>query len=289
MRTIEKVLKTKKVKYSGRSSDFILPSISQGCSGGCRYCYSARHFPESFYKQIRISLNIDTILESVVLTDTSFVEKPNQTHEKFITWDIGCNSDFSIDMQHTDWIKIFSFFKHSDKHFATFATKFVNNRLLTFDADKKIRVRMSLMPEHIRSKFEPNTSSTIKRIRFMNELIKSGYEVHINFSPVIYTETWLEDYVELFGIIDTELDDEVKKQLKAEVIFLTHNKKLHEFNMSQGFEYEYYLYNDLQEEKTSSFGGKNLRYRKYFKSILMDKLREIMQTHLSYCEIRYIF
>lgn len=288
MQKVKQNIKSNKIRYSGRSSDYIAPSFARGCIGGCKYCYAARHYPDTFYKQTVISTNVDKIFNLIESHELDVI-KPNQTHDRFITWDISCNSDFSSDMNHLDWVKIFDFFKNSNVHFATFATKFVNNKLLDYDADQKIRVRMSLMPEHIRSKFETNTSSIIKRIRFMNELINSNYEVHVNFSPVIYTETWIDDYIELFRIIDSELDDVVKQQLKAEVIFLTHNEKLHKFNRSQGFEYEHYLYNDLQEQKISSFGGNNLRYRVDFKSKLIDRFKELMHDYLSYCEIRYIF
>src|SRR5688500_18149160 len=36
-------LKTQACKWSGRSSDYIAPSLANGCFGGCAYCYVDRH------------------------------------------------------------------------------------------------------------------------------------------------------------------------------------------------------------------------------------------------------
>lgn len=66
----------------------------------------------------------------------------------------------------------------------------------------------------------------------MNELVAAGYEVHVNFSPVIVSDEWESDWRQLFEQMDSRLTAATKQQLKAEVIFLTHNAQLHEVNLS---------------------------------------------------------
>ena len=72
-----------------------------------------------------------------------------------------------------------------------------------------------------------------ERIAAVNDFVATGYEVHLNFSPIILYEGWLEDYADaLLEEVDDVLSEEaIKAQLKCEVIFLTHNEGLHEVNL----------------------------------------------------------
>jgi spore photoproduct lyase len=283
-----KTLKSKTIRYSGRSSDYIFPTLVQGCLGGCKYCYGARH-SDKFQGNLLISENVDEIINTVKKFNPT-IEKPNQTHSKYTTWDIGCNSDISVDINYTDWIKVFDYFKNSERDFATFATKFTNPKLLTYNAEKKIRIRMSLMPDIISKIFEPNTSSIKNRIEYINKAYNAGYEVHLNFSPVIYFKGWKKAYIELFNQIDSSSSKEVKDDLACEVIFLTHNEKLHYRNLDNNFKYEDILwYPALQEAKTSGFGGKNVRYEYKLKKHLVNEFKELINNHIPYCNVRYIF
>lgn len=285
---IEKELKSKLIRYSGRSSDYIFPTIVQGCFGKCSYCYAARHSPDDFYNNIKISSNLDELIETVK-NFTPDVNKPNQTHSEFVTWDIACNADIVSALHLIDYDKIVDYFIDSPRDFGTFATKFVNKKLLQ-EVNGKMRVRMSLMPQVASDIVEPNTADIFKRIQFMNELIKFGYEVHINFSPVIYTRTWRNDYEKLFKYLNHVLSDQVKEQLKCEVIFLTHNEQLHKYNQAMKKPGEQVLWvPELQETKTSGFGGENIRYKHTIKKELITMFSELLAEHLPYCEIRYIF
>ena len=38
------------------------------------------------------------------------VDKPNQTHAEYTTYDISCNEDFALHAKHHQWEKIFEFF-----------------------------------------------------------------------------------------------------------------------------------------------------------------------------------
>ncbi len=118
----------------------------------------------------------------------------------------------------------------------------------------------------------------------------AGYEVHLNFSPVVIQEGWQEAYDALFQQVDDTIGARAREQLAAEVIFLTHNERLHEVNLRWHPKAEALLWRpDLQEAKVSGTGGHNLRYKLSVKRGLVVDFRRLAAECLSYCHIRYAF
>lgn len=206
-------------------------------------------------------------------------------------YDIGENSDCSVDAAICDNVKdLITLFRTIPNAKATFVTKRVNRSLLDFDPQGKTRIRFSLMPEETAQIVDIRTSSIGDRIAAINDFVEAGYEVHLNFSPVIYTETWQADYEQLFEQIDDALSSEAKAQLACEVIFLTHNDELHEVNLGWPPKGEELLWRpDLQEAKRSQTGGENVRYRYGFKGKLVSDFTMLLGDRLPYCRIRYAF
>ena len=189
--------KTFTIRPSGRSTDFISPSFGHGCLYNCSYCYMKRHKP----KDLNVATNTGDILTAI--NNHAFftpVDKPNQTHSDFTTYDISCNEDYALHAKHHDWKKTFEFFKDHPIAMGSFATKYVNPDLTTFDPEGKIRIRFSLMPQKMADIHEPHTSKIINRIKAIDAFIDSGYDVHVNFSPVVVYKGWEKDYEELFQL-----------------------------------------------------------------------------------------
>ena len=279
--------KTFKIRPSGRSTDFISPSFGYGCLYNCSYCYMKRHQPTG----LSVATNTEDILTEIN-SHAAFavVDKPNQTHEKYTTYDISCNEDFALHAKHHEWEKIFTFFKDHPDIMGSFATKYVNNKLLSFNPEGKIRIRFSLMPQKMADIHEPNTSKIIDRIKAINDFIEAGYDVHINFSPVIVTDTWIKDYRELFEGVDAIVDRKYKDRVKAEVIFLTHNFKKHIVNLESHPETEVDLWvPNIQESKVSQYGGKNVRYNYKLKREYIKQFVDLHDTVIPWNKIRYIF
>lgn len=100
----------------------------------------------------------------------------------------------------------------------------------------------------------------------------------------------IADYEQLFEQVDNTLSWEAKQQLQAEVIFLTHNEQLHQVNMSWHSQGEDLLWRpELQEEKVSQTGGKNVRYKSGLKRNLVESFSALLAKRLPYCNIRYVF
>lgn len=287
MEVTKSIRKSMIIRPSGRSTDFIAPSFGFGCVYNCAYCYMKRHKPE----RLDIATNINDIL-SEINSHSWFaaVDKPNQTHDKFITYDISCNEDFIAHSKFYNVEKIFDFFKNHPIAFASLATKKVNKSLLKFNPNKKVRIRFSLMPSKYSEILEPNTSSILVRVSAINDFLEAGYEVHVNFSPVIYTLDWKEEYERLFSLLNLVVKDEYKDQVKAEVIFLTHNQGRHEYNLINNVPGEDLLWQPLiQEDKVSQYGGKNIRYKLDFKRKFIDEFIELHDRIIPWNKIRYIF
>tara|TARA_R100001463_G_scaffold26997_5_gene62844 strand:- start:22824 stop:23564 length:741 start_codon:yes stop_codon:yes gene_type:complete len=216
------------------------------------------------------------------------VQKPNQTHPDYVTYDISCNEDFALHAKHHEWKKIFQFFKDHPIAMGSFATKYVNPTLLDFDPGGKVRIRFSLMPQHLSDIHEPHTSKIIDRIKAIDAFIESGYDVHVNFSPVILYRNWKEDYRELFQMLDDYVD--YKDQVLAEVIFLTHSEIRHKHNLTKNSNVERHLWvPGIQESKISQYGGKNLRYKLGLKSDLITQFKDMHGSIIPWNTIRYIF
>ena len=283
-------LKTLNCRGSGRSSDFIAPSLSNGCLGACAYCYVDRNKPVN---PITLFTNTEEILKAVDkhVEQQLWPKASNQTHSSYYTYDIGCNSDISVDASLSDSVKTaIDFFRQHPKAFATFATKFVNHDLLSYDPQRKIRIRFSLMPQKISRLIDVRTDSIEKRVEAINEFYKAGYEVHLNFSPVTVYKGWLEDYCELFRQLDSIVQPKVKEEMSCEVIFLTHNQQQHETNLSIHPKAEELIWAPaIQESKRSQFGGINVRYKYQRKARWIQEFKALQQEIIPWCPIRYIF
>tara|TARA_Y100000389_G_scaffold201721_1_gene245142 strand:- start:804 stop:1664 length:861 start_codon:yes stop_codon:yes gene_type:complete len=286
MSKVKKVTrKTFTIRKSGRSSDYITPSFGYGCLYNCSYCYMKRHLPNG----LSIANNANDILTSVN-NHAMFaeVEKPNQTHSEYITYDISCNEDFALHAKHHNWEYIFKFFRDHPTALGTFATKTIPIRFLDFNPEKKIRIRFSLMPQNIADRVEPYTAEIIDRIKAVDAFIEAGYEVHLNFSPVIVYKNWIEDYKLLFEMCNDYIEN--KEEVLAEVIFLTHNKDKHYHNLRSNTPGEELLWvPEIQEPKLSQYGGRNIRYKHQLKSQWIDKWLKLHDNIVPWNKVRYIF
>jgi len=283
---IEKITrKSMIIRPSGRSTDFITPSFGYGCLYDCSYCYMKRHRPTG----LTVATNTGDILTAI--NNHAFftpVDKPNQTHAEFTTYDISCNEDFCLHAKYHQWEDIFEFFRDHPVAMGSFATKFVNKKLLSFNPEGKIRIRFSLMPQHKSTLHEPNTSLILDRIQAIDRFIDAGYDVHVNFSPIIVYDGWLEDYKYLFELLNLYVRH--KDIVLSECIFLTHNFKKHIANMFANPATEEDLWvPSKQEAKISQYGGENVRYKLGFKSEYIQEFKQLHNQIIPWNTIRYIF
>ncbi len=288
------VLGTRKsltLRPNGRSADFIAPGMANGCALSCAYCYVPRH--KGFANPITTFANIEDVARALrkhVLAQGPKTEA-NSVDPAAWVYDLGENSDLSVDALISDNVRdLVALFKDLPTAKASFATKYVNRQLLDYDPQGRTRIRFSLMPASVARVVDIGTSNMAERIGAVNDFVEAGYEVHLNFSPVIIFEGWTAAYTELFRQVDAALSPRAKAQLAAEVIFLTHNAGLHEVNLGWHPKAERLLWTPgWQETKQSEYGGVNLRYRRGLKGKAVERFTDLLRRELPYCTVRYAF
>jgi len=278
-------------RLNGRSADFIAPSLSNGCAMACVYCYVPRR--KGYSNPVTVFTNIEQISRHVArhIQKQGPKAEPNQCDPDAWVYDIGENSDCSVDATISDNVRdLCDLFRMTPTAKASFATKWVNRDLLEWDPRGRSRIRFSLMPAETAKVTDLRTSPMADRIAAVNDFVEAGWEVHLNFSPVIMTPTWLTDWRLLFQQIDDVLSPAAKQQAAAEVIFLTHNAALHEVNELWHPKGEELIWQPrLQEPKTSQNGAENVRYRRDLKAEGVAALSSLVREIVPWCRIRYAF
>lgn len=211
--------KTLNVRPNNNSADCISPNYIYGCLGGCmkNYCYVARYNSNKVF----VNTNVDDIEKSILqwVDSKSYPKIPNQQDPIYYLVDIGCSSDLSLHQKHLNKIgglkRILKFYDNHPKLKSTFATKYSSMlNLDVTDFNKKPRVRISLMPESYSKVLEPKTTPILERILDIDRLQDLGWEVHLNFSPIVVIDKEAYKYKELFIAIDKLVTN--KKEVKCE-------------------------------------------------------------------------
>jgi len=275
-----KVQKTKTLatKDNNNSANCIAPNLVYGCFGGCvdTYCYMSRYNGHRVF----VNENVDDIFNSVVEWEKGFTKVPDQQDPIYTMVDVACNTDLVL-MQKFLPEPLIDYLKRYDNHptlNSTMATKYPS--LLKLDVkkfNKKPRVRVSLMPQRFADVLEPKMQKVARRIPEINRLKDLGWEVHVNYSPLVFYKKWKEDYSELFKIVK-----DVAGVNKCEVIALTN----HASQMARSSEAARELMSLSYEVKNSSGV---MRYPLKHKTRLLEEFKELYSQYFDLDTIRYIF
>jgi spore photoproduct lyase family protein len=285
------VKKSLTARPNSRSSNWIAPSTANGCAMACAYCYVPRR--KGYANPITVFTNIEQITGYLRrhVARQGVKAEPDQCDPVSWVYDIGENSDCSVDALVSDNVAdLVATFRDLPTAKASFATKFVNRRLLDLDPQGRTRVRFSLMPDADSKVLDVRTSRIAERIAAVDDFVEAGYEVHLNLSPVVLREGWEADWAALLRELDDVLSPATKAQAAAEVIMMTHNKDLHEVNLGWHPQAEDLLWRpDIQQPKRSQNGQWNVRYRNQVKRAGVDRLQELVAAHAPWLRIRYAF
>ncbi len=209
------IRKTHKFVENHKTSDFLVPYTSSGCTASCMYCYLVCNYNKCAY--LRLFVNREQMLEKIIKTANK--------SEKELTFEIGSNSDLILENTITGNLPwTIENFKNVEKGYLTFPTKFdMVDDILQLDHNGKVVIRMSVNPETIINKVEFGTSRLKGRIEAINKLKEAGYKIGILIAPVIMVENWKELYLELIQRLNQELSEKVKKDVFFEIIFMTYS------------------------------------------------------------------
>jgi spore photoproduct lyase len=293
MPTFRKITRITRLSGPATVHNFHVPGPETFVANGIitHNCYVVRR--KGFANPVTTFVNIEQIAGAIErhAAKQGMKLEPTAADPDRWVYELGTNSDAGVDAAISDNLRdLVALFRRLPNARATFSTKLVNRAMLEYDPQRNTRLRFSLMPAHVAKVVDVRTSPVDERIAAINEFHAAGYEVNLNFAPVIYTETWRDDYAALFRQLDDTLSDAVKRQLVAEVIFLTHNAQAHELNLQWHPRAEELLWRpELQETKISGNGAENLRYRRGFKGGLVREFRALLAETMPYCGVRYAF
>ena len=199
------VRKTHKFVENHKTSDYLVPYTSSGCTAACMYCYLVCNYNKCAY--LRLFVNREQMLDKII--------KVANKSEKDLTFEIGSNSDLVLENTITGNLPwTIENFKNSPKGHLTFPTKFdMVDDILDVDHQGKVTVRMSVNPEQIINRVEFGTSRLKGRIEAINKLKEAGYNIGILIAPVIMVENWKELYSNLIKQLAENLTEKVKKDV----------------------------------------------------------------------------
>lgn len=285
------VKKSLTARPNGRSADFIAPSTANGCVMACAYCYVPRR--KGYANPVTLFVNSERISRYVAghVRRQGPKTVPNQCDPHSWVYDIGENSDASVDARLCGTARdLVDTFRDLPTAKASFATKHVNRDLLEWDPQGRARIRFSLMPPAMSKVLDLRTSPVADRLAAMDDFVEAGWEVHVNLSPVVVREGWLEEWRSLLRDLDAATSAATKAQCAAEVIFLTHNEALHEVNLGWHPKAEDLLWTpDTQEPKRSGNGMVNVRYRARWKAVWTQRFLDLVAEETPWLTVRYAF
>jgi len=265
-------------KDNNNSANCIAPNLIYGCFGGCvdTYCYMSRYNG----RRVFVNTNVEDIFQSVVEWEKGFNKVPDQQDPIYTMVDVACNTDLVLMQKHMPE-SLHDYLKRYDDHpqlNSTMATKYP--ALLKLDVthfNKPPRVRVSLMPQTYSNVLEPKMQKISSRIEDIDRLKDLGWQVHINYSPVVFQRRWIQEYDDLFA--------EVKRVAgvnKCEVIVLTNHKN----QMAKASP-------EAQEMMKYSCEIKNnsgvMRYPIRDKTRLLQQWKQLYNKYFELETIRYIF
>ena len=264
------IRKTHKFVENHKTSDYLVPYTSSGCTAMCMYCYLVCNYNKCAY--LRLFVNREQMLEKIIKTANK--------SERDLVFEIGSNSDLILENTITEnLIWTIENFANTQKGKLTFPTKFeMIDDLLNIRHNKKIIIRMSVNPEEIINKVEFGTSRLKQRIQAINKLADADYPIGILIAPVIFVENWKSLYLELIKYLYENLSEKVKKEAFIEIIFMTysfvHNAinteafpnaiKLYDKDLMTGRGKGKYMYKEFIRKDGEMFFRENMN--KFFKN-----------------------
>lgn len=270
------IRKTHKFVENHKTSDYLVPYTSSGCTAMCLYCYLICNYNKCSY--LRLFVNREEMLEKII--------KVSNKSEKELTFEIGSNSDLILENTITgnlEWT--IPKFANNEHGYLTFPTKFdMVDGILNLQHRGRITVRMSINPEQIIRKIEIGTSSLENRVKAINKLAEAGYPVGILIAPIILVEGWQKLYEETLIYLKDNLTTKVKEKVFFELIFMTYSY-VHNMINTEAFPNAMQIFD---KEKMTGRGKGKYMYKTEIRKQGEEFFKEKMQKYFPNNKIMYI-
>jgi spore photoproduct lyase len=260
---------------NNKTSDFLVPYTSSGCSAMCLYCYLVCTYYKSAY--LRVFVNREAMMD-----------KLKKAAEKYpgSVFEIGSNSDLVLENSVSGSLK-WTIERFADVGNArlTLPTKFdMVDPLLTLRHGHNVTVRMSLNPDEIIRRVEFGTSRLEERIGALNKLHGAGYGVGILIAPIILLDGWQEMYERLLMTMAGSVDPAILRGVPLEIIFMTYGTVTRQIN-GEAFPGAVPLYD---KDSMAFCGRSRYGYTQTAKTEAAEFLRDLIARWLPEASIAYI-
>lgn len=270
------VRKTHKYTPNHKTSDFLVPYTSSGCSAACLYCYLVCNYNKCSY--LRLFVNREEMLYKIMKTADESTDD--------LTFEVGSNSDLVLENTITgnlEWT--IENFGKTKRGYLTFPTKFdMVDPLLSLNHNGRIIIRMSVNPNEVIQKIEFGTSRLNARIDALNKLCDAGYRIGLLIAPVVLLPDWKQFYSELLIQLQQGLSQKTRRQIFIEIIFMTYSFVHRKIN-NEAFPSAIELYD---KELMTGRGMGKYTYRQALREDGEVFLRELISRHLPEAKIEYI-
>ena len=270
------IRKTHKFVPNHKTSDFLVPYTSSGCTAMCMYCYLVCNYNKCAY--LRLFVNREEMLDKII--------KTSNKSQKELTFEIGSNSDLILEntiTKNLEWT--IPKFAENNKGYLTFPTKFdMVEPILNLNHNGRVIIRMSVNPKKIIQRVEFGTSNLENRVKAINKLKKAGYKIGILIAPIIFVDNWKEEYESLLIYLKENLDEEVKNEAFFELIFMTYSY-VHKMINNEAFPNAIQLFD---KEKMTGRGKGKYMYKESIRKEGEEFFREKMQKYFPNNKIEYI-
>ena len=270
------IRKTHKFVPNHKTSDFLVPYTSSGCTAMCMYCYLVCNYNKCAY--LRLFVNREEMLDKII--------KTSNKSQKELTFEIGSNSDLILEntiTKNLEWT--IPKFAENNKGYLTFPTKFdMVEPILNLNHNGRVIIRMSVNPKKIIQRVEFGTSNLENRVKAINKLKKAGYKIGILIAPIIFIENWKEEYENLLIYLEENLSEEVKKETFFELIFMTYSY-VHKMINNEAFPNAIQLFD---KEKMTGRGKGKYMYKESIRKEGEEFFREKMQKYFPHNKIEYV-
>lgn len=261
---------------NNKTSDFLVPWTSSGCSAMCLYCYLVCTYFTSAY--LRVFVNREAMMAKL----TRAAAKAGQD----LVFEIGSNSDLVLENTVTGNLAwTIERFADSPQGKLTLPTKFdMVDGLLGLKHGGRTAIRMSLNPEEVIRRVEFGTSGLEARMGAMKKLHAAGYPVGILVAPLILLEGWQGMYDALFARMADTLPASLLAAAPFELIFMTYGYAHRQIN-PEAFPG---AAEPFDAALMSPCGRGRFGYRKAVKDEASQFFRDKLERYFPQSEVAYI-
>lgn len=260
---------------NNKTSDFLVPYTSSGCSAMCLYCYLVCTYYKSAY--LRVFVN-----------RVEMMAKLKKAVDKYSgsVFEIGSNSDLVLENSVSGSLEwTIEQFANVQNARLTLPTKFdMVDSLLPLKHGHNVTIRMSLNPDEIIRRVEFGTSRLEARMDALNKLHRAGYDVGILVAPIILMDGFEDMYERLFKKMGESIEPEILHGVPLEIIFMTYGIVTRQIN-AEAFPNAVPLYN---KENMAFCGRSRYGYTQKTKEEASVFIRECVAKYLPNAQIAYI-